>query len=90
MSMFLIIRCPGCRTFGYVDRFQQWKLCPVCGEAIEVRQATAYMEVDEYQVAERIVTQLEEYLHRNRKKDFSPDEIRALREQYAQWIRTKA
>ncbi|MCU0632740.1 MAG: DUF1922 domain-containing protein [Methanolinea sp.] len=88
--MFLIIRCPGCRTFAYVDRFQQWKLCPVCGEAIEVRQAPAYMEVDEYQVAERIVTQLEEYLHRNRKKDFTSEEIKELREQYAQWIRTRA
>jgi len=62
----------------------------VCGEAIDVRQATAYMEVDEYQLAERIVAQLEEYLHRNKKKDFTPDEIRELREQYAQWIRTKA
>jgi len=88
--MYLIIRCPGCRTFGYVDRFQQWKLCPVCGEAIEVREAPAYTEVDEYKVAERIVLQLEEYLHVHRKNDLNADEIRALREQYAQWIRTKA
>ncbi len=88
--MFLIIRCPGCRTFSYVDRFQQWKLCPVCGEAIEVAKAPAYIEVDEYQMAEKIVVQLEEYLHRNRKKDLSAEEIAALREQYAAWIRSRA
>lgn len=88
--MFLIIRCPGCRTFSYVDRFQQWKLCPVCGEAIEVTKAPAYIEVDEYRVAERIVSQLEDYLHRNRKKDLSPEELAALREQYAEWLRSKA
>lgn len=88
--MFLIIRCPGCRTFSYVDRFQQWKLCPVCGEAIEVAKAPAYIEVDEYRVAERIVSQLEDYLQRNRKKDLSPEELAALREQYAEWLRSKA
>lgn len=90
LPMFLIIRCPGCRTFSYVDRFQQWKLCPVCGEAIEVAKAPAYIEVDEYRVAERIVSQLEDYLHRNRKKDLSPEELAALREQYAEWLRSKA
>jgi hypothetical protein len=85
--MYLIIRCAGCRTFCYVDRFQQWKLCPVCGEVIEVRQAPAYLEVGEYKVAERIVNKLEEYLHQTRKKDLTPEEIRSLREQYAAWVR---
>lgn len=88
--MFLIIRCPGCRTFSYVDRFQQWKLCPVCGEAFEVVKTQVYVEVDEYQVAEQIVGQLEEYLHRNRKKDLSAEEIAALRAQYAEWLRKRA
>ncbi|HQA81644.1 MAG TPA: DUF1922 domain-containing protein, partial [Methanoregulaceae archaeon] len=41
--MYLIIRCPGCHTFSYVDRYQQWKLCPRCGEAISVRQGPAYL-----------------------------------------------
>ncbi len=88
--MFLIIRCPGCRTFSYVDRFQQWKLCPVCGEAIEVASAPAYIEVDEYRVAERIVVQLEDYLQKNRKKDLSAEELAALREEYVEWLRSKA
>ncbi|MDD1716178.1 MAG: DUF1922 domain-containing protein [Methanolinea sp.] len=87
--MYLIIRCAGCRTFCYVDKFQQWKLCPVCGEAISVREAAAYLEVDEYHIAERIVNQLEEYLHRTKKKDLAPDEIAALREQYAEWLRSR-
>jgi len=78
--MYLIIRCGGCRTFTYVDRFQQWKLCPSCGETISVRQAPAYLEVEDYSVAENIIRQLQKYLDANKKKDLSPDEIDTLRQ----------
>jgi hypothetical protein len=88
--MYLVIRCPGCKTFTYVDRFQRWKLCPVCGEAAEVRRAPAYLEVDDYLVAEKIVEQLEAYLHKNKKKDLTNEEIDDLRRQYASWLRLKA
>lgn len=87
--MYLIIRCGGCRTFTYVDRFQQWKLCPSCGETISVRQAPAYLEVEDYSVAENIIRQLQKYLDTSRKKDLSPDEIDALRHQYAEWVRSR-
>jgi hypothetical protein len=87
--MYLIIRCPGCRTFSYVDRYQQWKLCPRCGEAINVRQAPAYLEVEDYSVAEQIIRQLERFLDSTKKKDLSADEIAALRQQYADWIRSR-
>jgi len=87
--MFLVIRCPGCRTFTYVDRFQQWKLCAFCGEAINVRQAPVYVEVDDYHTAEHIANQLEEYLHNTRQHDLSPAEIAVLREKYAEWVRKR-
>ncbi|HEU17150.1 MAG TPA: DUF1922 domain-containing protein [Methanolinea sp.] len=87
--MFLVIRCPGCRTFTYVDRFQQWKLCAVCGEVINVRRAPAYVEVDDYHTAESIVDQLEKYLHQARRDDLTPEEIATLREQYTQWVRNR-
>jgi hypothetical protein len=89
LVMYLIIRCPGCRTFSYVDRYQQWKLCPLCGEAINVRQAPAYLEVEDYSVAEQIIKQLERFLDSTKKKDLSADEIAALRQQYADWIRSR-
>jgi 23S rRNA A2030 N6-methylase RlmJ len=87
--MYRIIRCPGCLTFSYVDRYQQWKLCPRCGEAVNVQQATAYLEVEEYFMAEQIIRQLERFLDRSHKKDLSPDEIAALRQQYADWVRSR-
>jgi hypothetical protein len=87
--MYLIIRCGGCRTFTYVDRYQQWKLCPACGETINVRKAPAYLEVEDYTVAEQIIRQLEAYLDCNKKRDLSPEELQALRHQYAEWIRNR-
>ncbi len=85
--MYLIIRCNGCRSFTYVDRFQEWRLCPVCGEAIEVRKSRGYLEVHDYETAERVIGQLEQYLHRKKRKDLSPEEIASLRDQYTRWIR---
>ena len=87
--MYLVIRCPGCRTFTYVDRFQQWKLCPVCGEATDVRKAPVFLEVDDYGMAEKIVGQLEQYLHRQKRHDLTTEEIAELRRQYACWLRAR-
>ena len=81
--MYFIIRCPGgCRTFTYVDRFQKWKLCPVCGHAYEVAKAQAYLEVEDHHEAEHIVRQMERHLHTNKKKDFSDAEKEELRHHY--------
>jgi hypothetical protein len=90
MFMYLVIRCGGCRTFTYVDRFQQWKLCANCGETIDVRRATVYLEVEDYHVAENVMEQLEEHLHRTKKKDLTREELETLRHQYAQWLRSGA
>jgi hypothetical protein len=87
--MYLIIRCPGCRTFMYVDRYQKWKLCPACGESINCSKTPIYIEVDNHSDAEIIVSQLEEYLHKTGKKDLSPSELEKLNVQYAQWLRNK-
>ena len=87
--MFVILRCPGCRTFTYVDRFQRWKLCPVCGQAYEVSRVPAYLEVEDYIEAEHIVRQLEQYLHTMKRKDLTPEEMEDLRRQYATWVRKK-
>ena len=87
VTMYLIIRCGGCKTFTYVDRFQEWKLCPICGATIDVRRATQYLEVEDFRTAEAVVTQLEEHLHATRKKDLSSEEREELRARYAEWIR---
>jgi hypothetical protein len=88
-AMFRIIRCGGCRTFTYVDRFQEWKLCPICSETIDLRRAVTYLEVEDYRIAERVVAQLEQYLHDTKRADLTPEERKELREQYAEWLRNK-
>jgi acetyl-CoA carboxylase beta subunit len=88
--MYLIIRCPSCRTFTYVDRFQKWKLCPVCGHAHEVIKVPAYLEVEDFIEAEHIVKQMEKHLHATKKPDFSPEETAELRHQYTEALRKKA
>ena len=87
--MYHILRCPGCRAFTYVDRFQKWKLCPVCGHAYEVAKVPAYLEVEDYHDAEHIIRQMEKHLHANKKKDFTPEESEELRRHYAEWFRKK-
>lgn len=85
--MYLVIRCPGCRAFTYVDRYQKWKLCPICGESINCARIPVYVDARDHKDAESIVRQLEEFLHRSRKKDLSPAELERLRQQYAEWLR---
>lgn len=90
IRMYFIIRCPGgCRTFTYVDRFQKWKLCPLCGHAYEVAKVPAYLEVEEHHEAEHIVKQMEKHLHANKKKDFTPEEKEELRHHYTTALRKK-
>ncbi|MDH7592839.1 MAG: DUF1922 domain-containing protein [Methanomicrobiales archaeon] len=85
--MYLVIRCPGCRAFTYVDRYQKWKLCPICGESINCTRTTVYVDAQSHRDAEAIVDQLERHLHRSGKRDLSPAELEQLRQQYAQWLR---
>lgn len=87
--MYLVIRCPGCKTFNYVDRYQRWRLCPMCGEVINVQRAPVYLDVDDFLDAEQVVEQLESYLHQTGKKDLTEQDIRQLRAQYAQWVKNR-
>jgi uncharacterized protein YbaR (Trm112 family) len=87
--MYLILRCPGCKTFAYVDRFQRWRLCPVCGNAYEVAKVPAYLEVEDYHEAEHIVAEMTKYLHAMKRKDFTAEETEELRRQYTTWLRRK-
>jgi hypothetical protein len=85
--MYLVIRCGSCGLFSYVDRFQEWKLCPVCGESIDVRKATVYLEVEDFRVADRIVQKLDDYLRKTKKRNLSAEEMAAIRREYAEWLR---
>lgn len=85
--MYIIIRCPGCRSFTYMDHLQRWKLCPVCGEIISSQKAPVYIEVETYAEADQIVSQLEEYLRKTRRGDLTDDEIARLRATYARWVK---
>ena len=84
--VYIVIRCPGCSTFTYVDKFQRHKLCHVCGQVIEVKSAPAYLEVKDYTDAEEVVDQLQRFLEREGRKDLSANELRMLRAKYAQWL----
>ena len=88
-AMYLIIRCPSCSTFTYVDNFQKWKLCHQCGHAHEVVKASPYLEVHDYHEAEHIVRQMEKHLHTNKKKDFSSEETADLRHHYTEALRKR-
>jgi len=87
--MYLIIRCPSCSTFTYVDRFQKWKLCPQCGHAQEIARTPAYLDVEDFHEAEHIVKQMQKHLHANKKKDFSPEETAELRHHYTEALRKR-
>jgi acetyl-CoA carboxylase beta subunit len=87
--MYLIIRCPGCRTFTYADNFQQWKLCPQCGHAYEVKKAPTYLDVEDHHEAEHIVRQMQKHLHATKKKDFTKEETDELRHHYTQHLKRK-
>lgn len=86
--MYLIVRCPGCLTFTYVDKYQKWKLCPVCGETINPGKVQVYLDVKKPHEAETIACQLQKYLQENKKKDLSTEEIQKIREEYAGWVRS--
>ncbi|MHC1627080.1 MAG: DUF1922 domain-containing protein [Methanoculleaceae archaeon] len=70
-----------------MDKYQRWRLCPRCGEAIDLRRAAVYLEVHDHREAESIIEQVEEYLAASQKKDLSEDELTALRARYARWVK---
>ncbi|MFA5614385.1 MAG: DUF1922 domain-containing protein [Methanoculleus sp.] len=87
--MYLIIRCPGCKTFTYVDRYQRWRLCPTCGEVIDIGKVPVYLDTDDFLDAECVVEQLESYLHRTGKRDLTESDIQKLRTQYVRWVKNR-
>jgi len=89
MVMYLIIRCPSCSTFSYVDRYQKWKLCPQCGHAHEVARGTVYLDVEDFHEAEHIVRQMQKHLQATKKKDFTPEETAELRHHYTEALRKR-
>jgi hypothetical protein len=88
--MYKILRCPGCLTFTYVDRYQRWKLCHSCGETINVGRAPVYLEVRDHEEAEEIVGHLERYLHSTGRTDLDETEKENLRVEYARWVRRQS
>ncbi|WP_243668947.1 hypothetical protein [Methanoculleus chikugoensis] len=48
-----------------------------------------YLDADDFQDAERVVEQLESYLHQTGKKDLTEQDIRQLRAQYARWVKNR-
>ena len=86
--VYLIIRCPGCLSFTYVDKYQKWKLCPICSETISPSKVQVYLDVETPGEAEIIARQLQKYLKDKRKKDLDEDEIQQIREEYAGWVRS--
>lgn len=85
--MYHVLRCPGCATFTYADRFERWKLCHVCGEVINVKTVPHYLDVRDYRDAEEVVTQLEDYLYISGRKDLNQTELLTLRREYSTWLR---
>ncbi len=61
----------------------------MCGEVINVGRAPVYLEADDFLDAERVVAQLESYLHQTGKKDLTEQDIRQLRAQYAEWVKSR-
>lgn len=87
--MYHVIRCPGCLTFTYVDPYQRWKLCHVCGEVIDVSRAAVYLEAVDHRDAEVIVCKLTDFLEDTGRKDLDEEEKRQLRSEYARWVRSR-
>jgi hypothetical protein len=89
MIMYIVTRCPGCQAFTYMDRFQRFKLCHICGEVIDITRAPEYLEVSDHQDAEHIIKQLEFFLKKTGRPDLSKQELEKLRIQYAEWLRSR-
>ena len=85
--MYLILKCPGCSTFTYVDKYSPQRLCPQCGEIIDVADATIYLEVADYRLAESIIAELKKYLTAQNRKDLTDEEREQIRKEYAEWMK---
>ncbi|QSZ68358.1 DUF1922 domain-containing protein [Methanofollis aquaemaris] len=87
--MYHVIRCPGCLNFTYVDPYQHWKLCHICGEVIDVMRAPVYLEAIDHQDAEKVVCQLQDFLDDTGKEDLDESEKSRLRSEYTRWVRSR-
>jgi len=87
--MYHVIRCPGCQTFTYVDPYQHWKLCHICGEVIDASRAPVYLEALDHRDADELIHRLETYLSDTGREDFNDDEKSKLRSEYARWVRSR-
>lgn len=90
MSTYRVIRCPGCHQFTYTDYYGKWKLCPVCGEVISVRNVPVYLEVDDFSEAEMLIKEVERYLSHTGRFDLTREEVDLIREIYMEWLRGTA
>ncbi|WFN35271.1 DUF1922 domain-containing protein [Methanogenium sp. S4BF] len=84
--MYLIIRCQNCSTFTYIDPFQKWKLCPVCGETMQRNSVPEYLEVTDHHEADAVIAELERYLQQNKRTDLTVEETEKLRAAYARRV----
>jgi hypothetical protein len=73
-----------------MDRFQKWKLCPVCGETMKRNSVPAYLEVADHHEADAVIAELERYLHENKRTDFTVDETERLRAAYVRRVSSTA
>lgn len=88
--MYLIIRCQNCGTFTYIDRFQNWKLCPICGETMQRNNVPEYLEVNDHHEADAVIVELKRYLQQNKRVDLTSEETRKLRAAYAHRVNSSA
>lgn len=85
---YWVVRCPNCRQFTYTDQYGKWKLCPVCGEVIQISKVPIYLEVDDFSEAEVLIKEVERYLARTGRLDLTADEVDIVRTKYLQWLKT--
>jgi len=87
MAKYWLIRCPNCRRFTYTDKYGKWKLCPLCGETINVSDVPIYLEVEDFSEAEGLIIAVESYLSRTGRIDLQPEEVALIRDRYTEWLK---
>ena len=87
MGQYWVVRCPNCRQFTYTDKYGKWKLCPLCGEVINVSQVLVYLEVDDFSEAEVLLHAVKDYLDHTGRLDLRPEEVALIRERYTEWLK---
>ena len=71
-----------------MDKYQKWKLCPVCSTTIDLSRVQVFLDVKKPGEADVIACQLQKYLQDNRRKNLTEEEIDKIREEYAGWVRS--